>query len=131
VALPTAVNFQGVEYTAVYATTNSTIVFGQMDNNYATYPNTPSISVNAYDWVVLDPANPNPTNSYFQILIPSGPRSISVDLEIIDMQGRILERKSSVKTNEMVHCGMTLRRGVYILKLHHGKLQKSFRIVKQ
>jgi hypothetical protein len=73
---------------------------------------------------------PNPTNSYFRILIPSGPRSISVDLEIIDMQGRILERKSSVKTNESVHCGMTLRPGVYILKLHHGKIQKSYRIVK-
>ena len=47
VALPTAINFQGVEYNAVYATTNSTIVFGTQDNNFSNFPNTPSISVNA------------------------------------------------------------------------------------
>ena len=64
VALPSAIDFQGTTYNAVYATTNSTIVFGQQDNNYATFPNTPSISVNAYDWVVLDPNNSNPSNSY-------------------------------------------------------------------
>ena len=49
VALPTAINFAGQEYTAVYATTNSTIVFGRQDNNYSDYPSTTSISVNAYD----------------------------------------------------------------------------------
>jgi len=61
VALPTAINFQGTNYTAVYATTNSTIVFGTQDNNYSSFPNAPSISVNAYDWVVLNPNNPNPS----------------------------------------------------------------------
>jgi len=81
VALPTAVNFQGTTYNAVYATTNSTIVFGQMDNNYSTYPNTPSISVNAYDWVVLDPANPNPSNSY-----PAGWRAADEHLIITSSQ---------------------------------------------
>lgn len=57
VALPTTVNFGGTEYNAVYATTNSTIIFGRQDNTYHTWPSSPSISVNAYDWVVLDPAN--------------------------------------------------------------------------
>ena len=64
VALPTAINFQGTEYNAVYATTNSTIVFGTPDNNYSSFPTTPSISINAYDWVVLKPtdssSNPYP-----------------------------------------------------------------------
>lgn len=81
VALPTAVNFQGTTYNAVYATTNSTIVFGQMDNNFSNYPNTPSISVNAYDWVVLDPANPNPSNSY-----PAGWRASDEHLIITSSQ---------------------------------------------
>jgi hypothetical protein len=57
VALPTAVNFGGTTYNAIYATTNSTIIFGQQDNTYHTWPSSPSISVNAYDWVVLNPAN--------------------------------------------------------------------------
>ena len=90
VALPTAINFQGVEYTAVYATTNSTIVFGTPDNNYSSFPNTPSISVNAYDWVVLDPANPNPSNSYptgwrapdEHLIITSSQAGFQVDLAV-------------------------------------------------
>ena len=57
VALPTSVSFGGVNYTAVYATTNSVIAFGRQDNTYCCWPNTPSISVNAYDWVVLSTAN--------------------------------------------------------------------------
>ena len=81
VALPTAINFQGTQYNAVYATTNSTIVFGQQDNNYSTFPNAPSISVNAYDWVVLDPNNPNPSNSY-----PAGWRAADEHLIITSSQ---------------------------------------------
>jgi hypothetical protein len=81
VALPTAINFQGVEYNAVYATTNSTIVFGTQDNNFSNFPNTPSISVNAYDWVVLDPNNPNPSNSY-----PAGWRAADEHLIITSSQ---------------------------------------------
>lgn len=90
VALPTAINFQGTEYTAVYATTNSTIVFGTPDNNYSSFPSTPSISVNAYDWVVLDPANPNPSNSYpagwrapdEHLIITSSQAGFQVDLAV-------------------------------------------------
>jgi len=90
VALPTAINFQGDTYTAVYATTNSTIVFGRQDNNFSNFPNTPSISVNAYDWVVLDPANPNPSNSYpvgwrapdEHLIITSSQAGFQVDLAV-------------------------------------------------
>jgi len=89
VALPTAINFQGTEYTAVYATTNSTIVFGQQDNNYSNFPNTPSISVNAYDWVVLDPNNAS-TNGYpagwkaadEHLIITSSQAGFQVDLAV-------------------------------------------------
>ena len=90
VALPTAVNFQGETYTAVYATTNSTIVFGRQDNDFSNYPMTPSISVNAYDWVVLDPANPNPSNYYpagwrapdEHLIITSSQAGFQVDLAV-------------------------------------------------
>ena len=81
VALPSAINFQGTEYNAVYATTNSTIVFGRQDNNYSSFPSTPSISVNAYDWVVLDPNNPNPSNAY-----PAGWRAADEHLIITSSQ---------------------------------------------
>jgi hypothetical protein len=44
--------FDGVEYSSVYATTNSVITFGRPDGTYWTYPNTPSISLYSFDWVV-------------------------------------------------------------------------------
>jgi hypothetical protein len=44
--------FDGIEYSSVYATTNSVITFGRPDGTYWTYPNTPSISLYSFDWVV-------------------------------------------------------------------------------
>jgi hypothetical protein len=90
VSLPNAINFEGTTYNAVYATTNSTIVFGRQDNDFANFPRTPSISVNAYDWVVLNPANPNPTNSYpagwrapdEHLIITSSQAGFQVDLAV-------------------------------------------------
>ena len=89
VALPTTINFAGSDYNAVYATTNSTIVFGRQDNAYANYPATTSISVNAYDWVVLDPANSS-SNNYpvgwraadEHLIITSSQAGFQVDLAV-------------------------------------------------
>ena len=52
VPLTTTVMFDGVEYSSVYATTNSVITFGRPDGTYWTYPSTPSISMYSFDWVV-------------------------------------------------------------------------------
>jgi len=87
VALPTAINFQNETYTAVYATTNSTIVFGRQDNNYSNFPNTTSISVNAYDWVVLSTANTPGYPSSWQstdehLIISSSQAGFQVDLAV-------------------------------------------------
>lgn len=43
--------FGGVTYSTIYATTNSTITFGDPDGTYDTFPSTPSISLDAFDWV--------------------------------------------------------------------------------
>ena len=52
IPLTTTVTFDGVEYDAVYATTNSVITFGRPDGTYWDYPMTPSISLYSMDWVV-------------------------------------------------------------------------------
>jgi hypothetical protein len=46
-----AVVFGGVTYTSIYASTNSVISFGAPDANYYSFPTTPSISLDASDWV--------------------------------------------------------------------------------
>ena len=46
-----SVIFGGITYTSIYATNNSIITFGREDWNYSSFPNTPSISLDANDWV--------------------------------------------------------------------------------
>ena len=45
IPIATTITFDGVQYSNVYATTNSIITFGQADNTYWDYPQTPSISL--------------------------------------------------------------------------------------
>ena len=52
IPIATTINFDGVQYSAVYATTNSVITFGNPDNTYWDYPQTPSISLYSMDWVI-------------------------------------------------------------------------------
>ena len=52
IPLATPIVFDGVEYSTIYATTNSTITFGSPDGTYWDYPMTPSISIMSMDWVV-------------------------------------------------------------------------------
>jgi hypothetical protein len=51
IPIATTITFDGVQYSNVYATTNSVITFGNPDNTYWDYPNTPSISLYSMDWV--------------------------------------------------------------------------------
>jgi hypothetical protein len=52
IPLTTTVMFNGVVYNSVFATTNSVITFGAPDGTYWDYPQTPSISLYSFDWVV-------------------------------------------------------------------------------
>lgn len=53
VPLTVPVVYDGVTYQNVYATTNSVITFGNPDNTYWAYPQTPSISIESRDWWAL------------------------------------------------------------------------------
>ena len=75
IPVTTTITFDGVEFTRVYATTNSVITFGQPDGTYWTYPSTPSISVASIDWVVY----PNQRNDE-HLIISSSDGGFQVDL---------------------------------------------------
>jgi hypothetical protein len=51
IPIATTITFDGVQYSNVYATTNSVITFGRPDGTYWDYPQTPSISLYSMDWV--------------------------------------------------------------------------------
>ena len=50
IPIASTITFDGVEYSNIYATTNSVITFGQPDGTFHTYPSTPSISLYSMDW---------------------------------------------------------------------------------
>ena len=50
IPIATTVTFDGVQYSNIYATTNSVITFGQPDGTFNDYPQTPSISLYSMDW---------------------------------------------------------------------------------
>lgn len=50
IPIATSIVFDGIEYSDIYATTNSVITFGRPDGTYWTYPSTPSISLYSMDW---------------------------------------------------------------------------------
>lgn len=50
IPIASTITFDGVQYSNIYATTNSVITFGQPDPTYWAYPNTPSISLYSMDW---------------------------------------------------------------------------------
>lgn len=50
IPIATSITFDGIEYSDIYATTNSVITFGRPDGTYWAYPSTPSISLYSMDW---------------------------------------------------------------------------------
>ena len=79
IPITATVTFDGVQYDAVYATTNSVITFGRPDNTYWTYPQTPSISLYSMDWFVYPQAHAdehliiNSSDGGFQVDISARP----------------------------------------------------------
>lgn len=65
IPIATTITFDGVEYSNVYATTNSVITFGQPDGTFWDYPNTPSISLYSMDWVSGWYNAPDTLNIYY------------------------------------------------------------------
>jgi hypothetical protein len=51
ISLPVPIRFGDEYYSRIYATTNSVVTFGIGDGNYSSFPYTPSISLQASDWV--------------------------------------------------------------------------------
>jgi hypothetical protein len=75
VPVPISVTFQGIEYSAIYATTNSVITFGNADGTYWDYPTTPSISLSSQDWV----AYPDSSQGDEHFIITTSTQGFQID----------------------------------------------------
>ena len=74
-------------------------------------------------------ANPNPSQNYFTIIAKSN-NNTSVTINITDVAGRIIEKRSNVAPNSMLRLGDKYRRGIYIVQVIQENEKVTLRLIK-
>jgi hypothetical protein len=71
----------------------------------------------------------NPSNDYFELQI-TGKANSAMQLKVFDLQGRVVETKSSLNPNLTMRLGMSYSPGIYLLQIVQGTEMKTVRLVK-
>ena len=74
-------------------------------------------------------AAPNPARKNFQIYVNSDDNSQKIVLEVIDMLGRIVEKRT-VAPDSQTRIGDLYKPGNYLVRVVQGKQQASFKLIK-
>lgn len=73
---------------------------------------------------------PNPSGSYFNIMINSNDAKVRVVLQVFDQYGRLIEAKNSVSNGSTVRLGDLYRPGVYYVRVIQSKQHKEMKLIK-
>jgi len=71
----------------------------------------------------------NPSPNYFDIQI-QGNADNNIRLTVYDNLGRVIERKSSLPSNQVVRIGGSYHSGVYLVEIVQGTQKQTFKLVK-
>ncbi len=71
----------------------------------------------------------NPSPDYFELKI-NGKADNSIQLKVYDLQGRVVETRSSLNSNQIVRLGMSYRPGVFVVQIVQGAEMKIVKLVK-
>ena len=71
----------------------------------------------------------NPSPNYFDIQI-GGKADNNIRLTVYDNLGRVIERKSSLPSNQIVRIGGAYHAGIYLLEIVQGTQKQTFKLVK-
>ena len=71
----------------------------------------------------------NPSPNYFDIQI-GGNANNDVRLTVYDNLGRVIERKSSLPSNQIVRIGGSYQSGIYLVEIVQGTHKQTFKLVK-
>jgi len=74
-------------------------------------------------------ANPNPSQNYFTIIAKSN-NNTSVTINITDVAGRIIEKRSNVTPNSTLRFGDKYGRGIYIVQVIQENEKVTLRLIK-
>jgi hypothetical protein len=72
---------------------------------------------------------PNPSSSYFSLVLESGSTE-PVSLTVTDIMGRVVERKTGVAANGSLRLGDKYGAGTYLVELRQGSEQRFLRLLK-
>jgi hypothetical protein len=72
---------------------------------------------------------PNPAAKYFNVLI-EGAGTEPVQLRVVDIYGRLMERKHHLPLNQTSTFGYRYKPGTYILEIIQGKVRKQQKLIK-
>jgi PKD repeat protein len=73
--------------------------------------------------------SPNPSSGHFNINVVSASEEL-IDIMILDVTGRILEKKSRTKSQENITLGGALRPGFYFLQVIQGRERRTLKLIK-
>ena len=71
----------------------------------------------------------NPSPNYFDLQI-SGKAESNIQLRVYDLQGRVVETKPSLQSNQTLKLGASYRPGVYLVQIKQGKQIQTIRLIK-
>jgi len=71
----------------------------------------------------------NPSPNYFDIQI-GGNADNNIRLTVYDNLGRVIERKSSLPSNQIVRIGGSYHSGIYLVEIIQGTQKQTFKLVK-
>ena len=79
--------------------------------------------------MVLVKALPNPSPSYFTLIIQSG-RSETIDIRVYDVTGRVIETRRKLPALGPIKLGNNYRPGTYFAEVIHGSQRTTLKLVK-
>lgn len=71
----------------------------------------------------------NPSPNYFDIQI-RGKADNNIRLTVYDNMGRVIERKSSLSSNQTIRFGNSYHSGIYLVEIVQGTQKQTFKLVK-
>jgi hypothetical protein len=81
----------------------------------------------AEDFTVRVLSNPSP--NYFELQL-NGTAGSKIQLRVYDLQGRLVEAKSSLQSNQVVRLGTLYTPGIYLVQVAQGTAIQTVRLVK-
>jgi large repetitive protein len=75
-------------------------------------------------------AYPNPTKSEFSIKVETSDLQNNIQFRVMDMLGRVIERKDNVLPNTLIKVGQHYRPGLFLIEVKQGQNEKQIKVTK-